>query len=52
MPATKHVKASVFLSPDLHRAAKIAAMDKGKCLSEFIGDLVAAKLKPKQEKTQ
>jgi predicted HicB family RNase H-like nuclease len=38
------VKASVFLSPSLHRAAKIAAMDAGKCLSEFIADLVAAKM--------
>ena len=48
MPATKQaapVKASVFLSPALHRAAKIAAMDAGKCLSEFVADLVAAKLK-------
>ena len=39
------VKASVFLFPAIHRAAKIAAMDAGKSLSDFIADLVTAKLK-------
>jgi predicted HicB family RNase H-like nuclease len=54
MPATKWVpneapvKASVFLDPKLHRAAKIAAMDQGIPLSDYIRHLVATALKWKE----
>jgi predicted HicB family RNase H-like nuclease len=52
MPATKEapVKASVFLPPELHRAAKIAAMDQGIPLSDYIRFLVATNLKWKDLK--
>ena len=54
MPATKQdqvpVKASVFLAPALHRAAKIAAIEQGISLSDYIRFLVATELKWKDLK--
>ena len=60
MPAPKHVsdgktvrcvRASVLLHPQLHQAAKIAAIEQGVSLSDMIAALVAKHLKWKKEKT-
>jgi predicted HicB family RNase H-like nuclease len=52
MPATKEapVKASFILLPALHRAAKIAAMDQGIPLSDYIRNLIATDLNWKELK--
>ena len=39
------MKASVFLSPALHRAAKVEAINQGIPLSNYIRHLVATDLK-------
>lgn len=38
------IKVSVFLSPELHRAAKLAAMDAKVSLSQWIAAMVTKKL--------